>query len=62
MLLSITDASSPKKLQHNSREVRQSKLRHDEAGGQRREKVLFKLLNTNDDVVPMTFVNLVFNR
>jgi hypothetical protein len=25
------------------------------------EKVMFKLLNTNDDVVPMTFINLVCN-
>jgi hypothetical protein len=62
MMLSITGASSPEKIRHNSREVRRSKLRHDEAGRQHKENVLLKLLDTNDDAIPMTFANLVCNR
>jgi hypothetical protein len=27
----------------------------------RREKVLFKLLSANDNTVPVTFVNIVYN-
>jgi hypothetical protein len=42
-------------------EVRRSKLRHNEVGRRRREKVLFKLLNANDSTVLVTFVNLVCN-
>jgi hypothetical protein len=42
-------------------EVRRSKLRHDQVGRQRSEKVLFKLLSANDNSVHVTFVNLVCN-
>jgi hypothetical protein len=42
-------------------EVRRSKLRYDDAGRRRRDKVLFKLLSANDKIVPVTFVNLVCN-
>ena len=61
ILLSIIGDSLLEKHRHRSMEVRRSKLRHDEAGRQRREKVLFKLLSANDNVVPVTFVNLVCN-
>jgi hypothetical protein len=57
VLLSIIGALLPEKFQHRSMKVRRSKLRHDKAGRRRREKVLFKLLSTNDNTVPMTFVN-----
>jgi hypothetical protein len=50
-----------KKLRHGSREVRRSKLRYVDAGRRRREKVLFKLLSANGNIVPVTFVNLVCN-
>jgi hypothetical protein len=40
-------------------EVRRRKLRHDEAGRRRREKVLFKLVSENDNTIPVTCVNLV---
>jgi hypothetical protein len=35
--------------------------RYDEAGRRRREKMLLKLLNANDNTVHVTFVNLVCN-
>jgi hypothetical protein len=42
-------------------EVRRSKLRYVDVGRRRKEKVLFKLLNTNDNIILVTFVNLVCN-
>jgi hypothetical protein len=61
MLLIITGALLPKQLWHRSMEVRRSKLHYIDTKERRTEKVLFKLLSTNDKFGPVTFVNLVCN-
>jgi hypothetical protein len=61
ILLSITGALLPEKIWHRSIEVRRSMLRYDDTGRRRREKVLFKLLSANGNIISMTFVNLVCN-
>jgi hypothetical protein len=61
MLLNITGASLPEKLWHISMEVRRSKLRYVDTERRHKERLLFKLLSVNDNIIPMTFVNLLCN-
>jgi phosphopentomutase len=42
-------------------EVHRSKLRHDDAGRQRKKKMLSKLLRANDNNIPVIFVNFICN-
>jgi hypothetical protein len=61
MLLSIIGALLSIKLRHRSMEELRSKLCHVDAEGRHSEKVLFKLLSANDNIVIVTFVNLICN-
>jgi hypothetical protein len=42
-------------------EVRQSKLHYVDTGRQYKEKVLFKLLSVNDNIILGIIVNFVYN-
>jgi hypothetical protein len=42
-------------------EVRRSKLRYVDTERRHKERLLFKLLSVNDNIIPMTFVNLLCN-
>jgi hypothetical protein len=61
MLLSVTGASLPEKIRRRKMEVQRSKIRHDNAGRRRKEKVLSKLLRANDNIAPIVFVNFMCN-
>jgi hypothetical protein len=61
MFPSVTGASLPEKLRHRSMEARRSKLRYDDPGRRHKEKVLFKLLSANDNIILGIIVNFVCN-
>jgi hypothetical protein len=61
VFLSVIGASLPEKLRHRSMEVRQNKLRYVDAGRRYKEKVLFKMLSANDNIILGIIVNFVCN-
>jgi hypothetical protein len=61
MFLSVTGALLPEKVRHRSMEVRRSKLRYADAERRHNDKVLFKLLSANDNIILGIIVNFVCN-
>jgi hypothetical protein len=61
MLQSVTGASLPENLRRKTLEVQRSKLRYVDAGRRCMEKVLFKPLGANDNIILVIFVNFVCN-